>query len=262
MLRSLYSATSGMLAQQTHIDTTSNNIANVNTTGFKKSRADFNDLFYQAMQYAGTNTSNTTLSPDGMEVGLGVRPSAITKMFSQGSPKETENNLDIAITGKGFFQVQLPDGTTAYTRSGNFKLDEQGNLVTSEGYLLIPQITLPEDTTQVNIGVDGTVSVTQGLQTTSNVIGQITLANFVNPAGLHSMGDNLFSITNASGDAIVGNPDSQGLGKLRQGFLELSNVRLVEEMTDLITAQRAYEANSKSIQTADSMLQTVNSLKR
>ncbi|BAW61846.1 flagellar basal-body rod protein FlgG [Helicobacter pylori] len=262
MLRSLYSATSGMLAQQTHIDTTSNNIANVNTTGFKKSRADFNDLFYQAMQYAGTNTSNTTLSPDGMEVGLGVRPSAITKMFSQGSPKETENNLDIAITGKGFFQVQLPDGTTAYTRSGNFKLDEQGNLVTSEGYLLIPQITLPEDTTQVNIGVDGTVSVTQGLQTTSNVIGQITLANFVNPAGLHSMGDNLFSITNASGEAIVGNPDSQGLGKLRQGFLELSNVRLVEEMTDLITAQRAYEANSKSIQTADAMLQTVNSLKR
>ncbi|GAA8214098.1 flagellar basal-body rod protein FlgG [Helicobacter pylori] len=262
MLRSLYSATSGMLAQQTHIDTTSNNIANVNTTGFKKSRADFNDLFYQAMQYAGTNTSNTTLSSDGMEVGLGVRPSAITKMFSQGSPKETENNLDVAITGKGFFQVQLPDGTTAYTRSGNFKLDEQGNLVTSEGYLLIPQITLPEDTTQVNIGVDGTVSVTQGLQTTSNVIGQITLANFVNPAGLHSMGDNLFSITNASGEAIVGNPDSQGLGKLRQGFLELSNVRLVEEMTDLITAQRAYEANSKSIQTADSMLQTVNSLKR
>ncbi|WP_187919184.1 flagellar basal-body rod protein FlgG [Helicobacter pylori] len=262
MLRSLYSATSGMLAQQTHIDTTSNNIANVNTTGFKKSRADFNDLFYQAMQYAGTNTSNTTLSPDGMEVGLGVRPSAITKMFSQGNPKETENNLDVAITGKGFFQVQLPDGTTAYTRSGNFKLDEQGNLVTSEGYLLIPQITLPEDTTQVNIGVDGTVSVTQGLQTTSNVIGQITLANFVNPAGLHSMGDNLFSITNASGDAIVGNPDSQGLGKLRQGFLELSNVRLVEEMTDLITAQRAYEANSKSIQTADAMLQTVNSLKR
>ncbi|GAA9963660.1 flagellar basal-body rod protein FlgG [Helicobacter pylori] len=262
MLRSLYSATSGMLAQQTHIDTTSNNIANVNTTGFKKSRADFNDLFYQAMQYAGTNTSNTTLLPDGMEVGLGVRPSAITKMFSQGSPKETENNLDVAITGKGFFQVQLPDGTTAYTRSGNFKLDEQGNLVTSEGYLLIPQITLPEDTTQVNIGVDGTVSVTQGLQTTSNVIGQITLANFVNPAGLHSMGDNLFSITNASGEAIVGNPDSQGLGKLRQGFLELSNVRLVEEMTDLITAQRAYEANSKSIQTADAMLQTVNSLKR
>ncbi len=262
MLRSLYSATSGMLAQQTHIDTTSNNIANVNTTGFKKSRADFNDLFYQAMQYAGTNTSNTTLSPDGMEVGLGVRPSAITKMFSQGSPKETENNLDVAITGKGFFQVQLPDGTTAYTRSGNFKLDEQGNLVTSEGYLLIPQITLPEDTTQVNIGMDGTVSVTQGLQTTSNVIGQITLANFVNPAGLHSMGDNLFSITNASGEAIVGNPDSQGLGKLRQGFLELSNVRLVEEMTDLITAQRAYEANSKSIQTADAMLQTVNSLKR
>ncbi len=262
MLRSLYSATSGMLAQQTHIDTTSNNIANVNTTGFKKSRADFNDLFYQAMQYAGTNTSNTTLSPDGMEVGLGVRPSAITKMFSQGSPKETENNLDVAITGKGFVQVQLPDFTPSYTRSGNFQLVAQVNLVTSDGYLLIPHFSLPDDTSLVNIGVDGTVILTQGLQTTSNVLGQITLANFVNPAGLHSMGDNLFSITNASGDAIVGNPDSQGLGKLRQGFLELSNVRLVEEMTDLITAQRAYEANSKSIQTADAMLQTVNSLKR
>ncbi|WP_120946266.1 MULTISPECIES: flagellar basal-body rod protein FlgG [Helicobacter] len=262
MLRSLYSATTGMLGQQTHIDTTSNNIANVNTVGFKKQRADFNDLFYQALQYAGTSTSDTTKSPNGIEVGLGVRTSSVTKMFSQGSPKETENNLDIAITGKGFFQIQMPDGSIAYTRAGNFKIDDQGNMVTTEGYLLIPQITFPQDTTQISIGVDGTVSVTQGNASTSNVIGQITLANFINPAGLHALGDNLLAVTSASGPAIVGNPNGDGYGQLRQGFLELSNVRLVEEMTDLITAQRAYEANSKTIQTADNMLQTVNSLKR
>ncbi|MDO7253228.1 flagellar basal-body rod protein FlgG [Helicobacter cappadocius] len=262
MMRSLYTATTGMLGQQLQIDTTSNNIANVNTSGYKKQRAEFNDLFYQVLQYAGTATSETTLSPTGIEVGLGVRPGAVNKMFSQGSPKETENNLDIAITGKGFFQIQLPDGTTAYTRSGNFKLDDQGNIVTSEGYLLLPQITVPQDATQINIGTDGTVSVVQGNQGLSNVLGQIEIANFINPAGLHGLGDNLYMNTSASGDPIVGVGGTDGLGQLRQGFLELSNVKLVEEMTDLITGQRAYEANSKSIQTADSMLQTVNNLKR
>lgn len=262
MMRSLYSATTGMLGQQLQIDTTSNNIANVNTAGYKKQRAEFNDLFYQSLQYAGTATSETTLSPTGIEVGLGVRAGAITKMFSQGSPKETENNLDVAITGKGFFQVQLPDGTTAYTRSGNFKLDDNGNLVTSEGYAVIPQIVIPQDATQINIGNDGTVSVVQGNQGASNVVGQIELANFINPAGLHSLGDNLYLNTNASGAPIVGVAGTNGMGQIKQGFLELSNVRLVEEMTDLITGQRAYEANSKSIQTADAMLQTVNGLKR
>ncbi len=262
MLRSLYTATTGMLGQQLQIDTTSNNIANVNTTGYKKQRAEFNDLFYQAMQYAGTATSENTISPTGVEVGLGVRAGAVTKMFSQGSPKETENNLDVAITGKGFFQIQLPDGTTAYTRSGNFKLDDNGNIVTSEGYLLLPQITIPQDATQISIGSDGTVSVVQGNQGQSQVLGQIELANFINPAGLHSMGDNLYMNTNASGDPQVGAAGTNGTGQLRQGFLELSNVKLVEEMTDLITGQRAYEANSKTIQTADSMLQTVNGLKR
>ena len=183
-------------------------------------------------------------------------------MFSQGSPKETENNLDIAIMGKGFFQIQLPDGNIAYTRSGNFKLDDQGNIVTSEGYMLLPQITVPQDATQINIGTDGTVSVAQGNQGVTNVLGQIEIANFINPAGLHGLGDNLYLNTNASGEAIVGVAGTNGLGQLKQGFLELSNVKLVEEMTDLITGQRAYEANSKSIQTADAMLQTVNNLKR
>ncbi|PAF49284.1 flagellar basal-body rod protein FlgG [Helicobacter sp. 13S00401-1] len=262
MMRSLYTASTGMLAQQLQIDTTSNNIANVNTTGFKKQRAEFNDLFYQVMQYAGTSTSETTLSPTGIEVGVGVRPGAINRIFSQGSPKETDNNLDLAITGNGFFQVQLPDGTLAYTRSGNFKLDNAGNIVTSEGYLLEPQITVPADAKSVNIGTDGTVSVVAGNSGQSTNLGQIQLATFVNPAGLHGLGDNLYMNTTASGDPIVGVGGTDGVGQIRQGFLELSNVKLVSEMTDLITGQRAYEANSKSIQTADAMLQTVNGLKR
>lgn len=262
MMTSLYTAATGMLGQQLQIDTTSNNIANVNTVGFKKQRAEFNDLFYQTMQFAGTSTSETTLSPTGIEVGLGVRSGAINRLFSQGSPKETENNLDLAITGKGFFQVQLPDGTIAYTRSGNFKLDDGGNIVTSEGYLLQPQMSVPADSKSINIGSDGTVSVVQGNGGEANVLGQIALVDFINPAGLHGLGDNLYMNTNASGDPIAGVGGVDGMGQVRQGFLELSNVKLVSEMTDLITGQRAYEANSKSIQTADSMLQTVNGLKR
>ncbi|MCI6217521.1 MAG: flagellar basal-body rod protein FlgG [Helicobacter sp.] len=262
MMRSLYTATTGMVAQQLQIDTTSNNIANVNTIGYKKQRSESADLFYQVLQYAGTSTSETTISPTGIEVGIGVRPISVQKMFSQGHPKETENNLDIAITGNGFFQIQLPDGNIAYTRAGSFKLDNQGNLVNSSGYLLVPNINLPENTTEISIGTDGTVSVKEGNQTEINVLGQIEIVNFINPAGLHSLGDNLFINTNASGEPIVGVPGMEGFGQLRQGFIELSNVKLVEEMTDLITGQRAYEANSKSIQTADSMLQTVNTLKR
>ncbi len=262
MMRSLYTATTGMLGQQLHIDNTSNNIANVNTTGYKKQRAEFADLFYQVLQYAGTSTSETTISPTGIEVGIGVRPVAIQKMFSQGHPKETENNLDVAITGNGFFQIELPDGNIAYTRAGSFKLDNNGNVVNAEGYRLIPELTIPEGATQINIGTDGTVSVIEGNQTEVNVLGQIEIVTFINPAGLHSLGDNLFINTNASGDPVAGVPGLDGFGQLRQGFLELSNVKLVEEMTDLITGQRAYEANSKTIQTADSMLQTVNGLKR
>ena len=219
-------------------------------------------MFHQVLQYAGSSTSETTLSPTGIEVGLGVRPTSVQKIFSQGNFKETEQNFDIAITGNGFFQIELPDGTIAYSRDGAFKLDDEGNVVNSQGYLLVPNITIPDDATQVNIGTDGTVTVLQGNDTTVNELGQIETVNFINPAGLHALGDNLYLNTNASGDPIVGTPGLNGFGQLRQGFVETSNVKLVEEMTDLIVGQRAYEANSKSIQTADSMLQTVNQLKR
>ncbi len=262
MIRALYTAATGMMAQQTQIDTTSNNIANVNTIGYKKQRAEFADLMYQTMEYAGTATSLNTSSPTGIEVGLGVRPTAITKEFTQGNFKETGNNLDMAITGNGFFQVELPDGTTAYTRNGAFKLDADGNIVNSDGYKLIPQIVVPSDTTAISIGTDGTVSVLQAGQTQMSQIGQIQLANFINPAGLHSLGNNNYINTSASGDAIVGTPGLNGIGEIREGFVEMSNVQLVEEMTDLITGQRAYEANSKAIITSDQMLQTVNQLKR
>ena len=262
MMRALYTATTGMLGQQLQIDVTYNNISNVNTFGYRKERAEFADLFHQVLQYAGSSTSETTLSPTGIEVGLGVRPTSVQKIFSQGNFKETENNLDIAITGNGFFQIELPDGTIAYTRDGSFKLDDEGNVVNSQGYLLVPNITIPDDATQVNIGTDGTVTVVQGNETEVNELGQIETVNFINPAGLHALGDNLYLNTNASGDPIVGTPGLNGFGQLRQGFVETSNVKLVEEMTDLIVGQRAYEANSKSIQTADSMLQIVNQLKR
>lgn len=262
MIRSLYTAATGMQAQQLQIDTTSNNISNVNTIGYKKQRAEFADLMYQVMEFAGTATSSTTQSPTGIEVGLGVRGTAITKMYLEGNLKETGNNLDLAITGDGFFQIQLPDGTTAYTRNGAFKVDAEGTIVNSDGYRLIPEITIPEDATQVTVGTDGTISVIQGNATTANQVGQIEIASFINPAGLHSLGDNNLIQTDSSGNAVVGTPGLEGLGNIRQGFVEMSNVKLVDEMTDLITGQRAYEANSKVITTSDEMLQTVNSLKR
>jgi len=262
MVRSLYTAATGMMAQQMQIDVVSNNISNVNTIGYKKQRAEFADLFYQTMEYAGTSTSTTTQSPTGINVGLGARPTAVTKIFSQGNFKETGNNLDIAIQGDGFFQVQLPDGRTAYTRDGAFKLDSEGNVVTSDGYKLLPNVTLPADTVQVSIGNDGIISILEAGQTQMQQIGQIQIAKFINPAGLHSLGSNLYIDTSASGDPIVTTPGLDGTGELRQGFVEMSNVQLVEEMTDLITGQRAYDAASKAIVTSDEMLQTVNNLKR
>jgi len=260
-MRSLYTAATGMIAQQTQIDTTSNNISNVNTIGYKKQRAEFADLMYQTMTYAGTSTSGTSVSPTGIEVGLGTRPTAIAKQFTQGNFKETGGSLDLAITGNGFFQIQLPDGTTAYTRNGSFKLDADGNVINSDGYKLLPELVIPEDATQITIGVDGMVSVLQAGQTATTQIGQLELANFINPAGLHSLGDNNYVNTTASGDPIVSTPGLNGLGQTRQQFVEMSNVQLVDEMTDLITGQRAYEANSKAITTSDQMLKIVNDLK-
>ncbi len=262
MIRSLYTAATGMIAQQTQIDVTSHNIANVNTIGYKKQRAEFADLFYQVSEYAGISSSDTSMSPTGIEVGLGARPTAITKQFTQGNFKETSNNLDMAITGNGFFQLQLPDGSIGYTRNGAFKLDGQGQIVNSDGYKLIPEISVPENAVAVSVGTDGIISVLQAGETEATQIGQIELANFINPAGLHSLGDNNYVNTAASGDAIVGTAGLEGLGQIKQGFVEMSNVQLVEEMTDLITGQRAYEANSKAITTSDEMLQTVNQLKR
>ncbi|WP_456451390.1 flagellar basal-body rod protein FlgG [Hydrogenimonas sp.] len=262
MIRALYTAATGMVAQQIQIDTTSNNIANVNTIGYKKQRAEFADLMYQTAEYAGTSTSEVTKSPTGISVGLGVRPTAIVKQFSQGNFKETGNNLDLAITGNGFFKIVMPDGTEVYTRNGAFKLDATGTIVNSDGYTLSPEIVIPEDAVAISIGTDGTVSVLQAGQQETTDIGQIQLTNFINPAGLHSLGDNLYINTSASGDPIESVPGIDGLGQIRQGFVEMSNVQLVEEMTDLITGQRAYEANSKAITTSDEMLQIVNNLKR
>lgn len=263
MIRSLHTAATGMIAQQKQVDTVSNNIANVNTVGFKKSRVEFADLFYQVMKYAGTSTSATTLHPTGIEVGLGVRPTAVTKIFDEGSYKYTStDNFDVAIRGKGFFQIQLPDGTTAYTRNGEFTKDNEGNVVNADGYYLLPQITIPEGVVAISIAYDGTVSVQLAGETDETQIGQIELVNFINPAGLHSYGDNLFLETGASGAPVAGIAGEDGLGDIRHGFVETSNVQLVEEMTDLITGQRAYEAGSKAITTSDDMLSIVNQLKR
>ena len=262
MVRSLFTAATGMIAQQTQVDVTSHNIANVNTMGYKKNRAEFADLMYQVMSYAGTPTSTTTTHPTGIEVGLGVRPQAITKILSQGDFKEPGNNLDMVIAGNGFFQVQMPDGTTAYTRNGAWKLDSDGNIVNDDGLQLVPNITIPADATQISIGIDGTVSVLQPGAAEMQQVGQIEIVNFINPAGLHSSGDNLFLETGASGAPIIGIAGQDGLGQIKQGFVEMSNVQLVEEMTELITGQRAYEANSKAITTSDAMLQTTNELKR
>ncbi len=262
MMQSLYTASTGMLGMQAQIDTTANKIANVNTIGFKKSRAEFSDLMYSVMKYAGTSTSDVTKTPTGIEIGLGVRSTAINKIFAEGSLKQTDNELDIAITGRGFFKLELPDGTEVYSKNGAFKVDQDGTIVNSDGYRLIPQIVVPPNTTNISIGTDGTVTVVQPGQVQATQIGQIQTTNFSNSAGLHSLGDNLFIETDASGQPVESIPGADGLGTLRQGFVELSNVELVVELTDLITGQRAYDANSKIITTSDEMLQTTNNLKR
>jgi flagellar basal-body rod protein FlgG len=262
MLRSLWTAASGMQAQQLNIDVLSNNLANVNTTGFKRSRADFQDLLYETLRLAGASSSSTTEVPTGIQLGHGTRPAAVQKIFMQGEYKQTKNELDIAIEGDGFFQITMPDGETAYSRAGAFKVDSEGRIVTSDGYLMEPEISVPDDSMQIAIGTDGTVSVQQAGENQATEVGTIQLARFINPAGLNSIGRNLFLPTSASGDVITGTAGEDGFGTLAQRFLEMSNVSVVEEMVNLITAQRAYEINSKSIQAADEMLQIANNLKR
>ncbi|RXJ87910.1 flagellar basal-body rod protein FlgG [Arcobacter sp. CECT 8985] len=261
MIRGLYTAATGMNAQQNQIDVTSNNISNVNTMGFKKDRAEFQDLMYERLNYTAGQTSETTRNPTGIDVGMGVKISGIQKSFLQGDLKETGDTFDLAIEGKGFFRITLPDGQTAYTRNGAFKLDDEGAIVNSAGYRLDPEIIIPDNVKDVTIAKDGTVTATDVNDATVE-LGQITLSTFVNPAGLSPQGDSLFKETDASGAPIEGNPSEDNFGSLRQGIVELSNVKLVNEMVDLITAQRAYEANSKAISTTDQMLDIVNQLKR
>jgi flagellar basal-body rod protein FlgG len=260
MFRSLYTAASGMTAQQTNLDNIANNLSNANTAGFRKRRVQFQDLVYQNMVTPGAAATQQTVSA-GLQIGLGTRAAATEILQSQGDFQQTGNSLDLAITGLGYFQVLTPTGQTAYTRSGSFHLDSQGNVVTSDGDALQPAITIPADATAITIGSDGTVSVTQPGQTQSQQIGQIQLATFPNPGGLNSVGANLLLPTSSSGDAIVGTPGgSEGLGTLVQGSLEQSNVNTVEEFIQMILAQRSYEANSQVAKAADQMFQEVNQL--
>ena len=260
MIRSLWISKTGMEAQQTQLDTISHNLANVSTNGFKRAHAVFEDLIDQNLRQAGANSSEQTQLPTGLQVGLGTRAVATSRNFSQGNLQQTTNNLDIAIKGQGFFQIQMPDGTTGYTRDGSFQVDANGQLVTNNGYVVQPGITIPAQAQSVTIANDGTVSVTLPGQSTAQTIGQLQIASFVNPAGLDPMGGNLFAETTASGTANSVTPGANGLGSLQQGFVETSNVNVVEELVSMIQTQRAYEMNSKAIQTSDQMLQRLGQL--
>ena len=262
MIRSLFTATTGMQAQDLNVSVIANNLANVSTTGFKRSRPDFQDLLYQQLRLVGTLSPNGNQVPTGSQLGLGVKPAAIQKIFLQGDFVQTQNDFDIAIQGKGFFQITLPNGTLGFTRAGAFKLDNTGQLVTSDGLLMNPAITIPPNAIDVSIDTQGSVSVTQAGTPQPSILGTIQIATFQNPAGLKAEGSNLFTESGASGPPVVGNPGIDNRGLLQQGFLELSNVSVVEEMVQLITAQRAYEVNSKTVQTSDQMLQIANNLIR
>jgi flagellar basal-body rod protein FlgG len=263
MIRALFSAASGMDAQQMNVDNIAHNLANANTVGFKMRRAQFQDLLYQNLVQPGAAASAQTVVPSGLQVGLGARPSSNEIIFTQGNFQTTQNPLDVVIQGRGFFQVRRPSGELAYTRAGTFQLDRDGNLVTADGDPLEPQVTVPPDAQSITIAQDGTVSFLQPGQTAAQIAGQIQLANFPNPAGLSGIGRNLYTPTDASGDPIIGNPGGQeGLGTLLQGYTEQSNVSVVEEFVNLIMSQRAYEANSRVVRTADQMYEEVNNLTR
>jgi flagellar basal-body rod protein FlgG len=261
-MRSLFTASTGMAAQQLNIDVIANNIANVTTTGFKRSRAEFADLLYQEYRRVGTQSSDSgTIVPAGVQVGIGVKPVSVYRINEQGSLIATNNQLDISIKGRGFLQVNLPDGTTAYTRDGALKLSNNGVIVTADGFDVQPAITVPPNATTLTINANGQVQATIPGQVNQQLLGQLQLANFINEPGMQASGDNLLVETEASGPPSVGNPGDIGFGQLQQFFLEQSNVNMVSEMTDLITAQRAYEINSKVIQASDSMMGTITSLR-
>ncbi len=254
MMRSLWISKTGMEGQQTQLDAISHNLANVSTFGYKRSHAVFEDLMYQNMRQAGGPTSEQTQLPVGLQMGLGVRPVAMARNFSQGNLQQTSSNLDVAVKGNGFFLIQLPDGGTAYTRDGSFQLDSTGRLVTNNGYLVQPGITVPANALSVTIGQDGTIGVMVPGQAAPQNIGQLQLSSFINPPGLEPLGGNLFVETAASGQPQTGTPGLEGLGSVQQGFIETSNVNVVEELVQMIVTQRAYELNSKAITTSDQML--------
>ena len=260
MIRSLWIAKTGLDAQQTQMDVISNNLANVSTTGFKGSRAVFEDLLYQTIRQPGAQSSQQTQLPSGLQLGTGVKPVATEKLFTQGNLQQTNNSKDVAIQGDGFFQVLMPDGTTSYTRDGSFQTDSQGQLVTSSGYTIQPAITIPPNAQSITIGRDGTVSVTQPGSSATVQVGTIQLATFVNPAGLQSLGENLYSETVASGNAATNTPGTNGAGLLAQNYIETSNVNVAAELVNMIQTQRAYEMNSKAITTSDQMLQRLSQM--
>lgn len=260
MLRSLYIARTGLDAQQTQLDVISNNLANSSTTGFKKSRAVFEDLLYQTIRQPGAQSSQQTQLPSGFQLGVGVGTVATERIHTQGNLQQTGNALDLAISGKGYFQILMPDGSTAYTRDGSFQLNSQGVMVTASGYTLQPAITIPADAQTISIAKDGTVSVTQPNNAAPTVLGQLQLATFVNPTGLQSQGENLFVETASSGTPQVNNPGTSGTGTVNQNFIETSNVNAAEELVNMIVAQRAFELNSRAITTSDQMLQRLTQL--
>jgi flagellar basal-body rod protein FlgG len=260
MIRSLWISKTGLDAQQTQMDVIANNLANVSTTGFKRSRAVFEDLLYQNIRQPGAQSSQQTQLPTGLQLGTGVRPVATERIFTQGNLQQTSNEKDVAIQGPGFFQVLLPDGATAYTRDGSFQINDQGQLVTSSGFPVQPAITLPADIQSMSIGRDGTVSITQAGSANTVQVGSIQLATFINPAGLLSKGENLYVETTASGNANTNTPGTNGAGLLTQGYVETSNVNVVEELVNMIQTQRAYEINSKAITTSDQMLQKLTQM--
>ena len=262
MLRSLFTSASGLAAQQFNLDVIANNLANVSTSGFKKTRANFEDLIYQTQRDPGSQTGPNSQLPTGSQVGLGVSAGTTSTLHTQGTLISTGSSSDLALRGDGFFKVQLPDGSFAYTRAGNFQVDGTGKLVTTQGYAVQPDIAIPTNRESINIGADGTVSVRLPGQAAEQKVGQITITNFVNPAGLKAMGGNLFQVTSAAGQPQEGSPGTQGLASISSGSLEASNVDTVEEIVKMIIVQRAYDSNSKVVQAADEMLSTTNGLKR
>ena len=260
MIRSLWISKTGLDAQQTQMDVIANNLANVSTAGFKRSRAVFEDLLYQTLRQPGAQSSQQTQLPSGLQLGTGVRPVATERIFTQGNLQQTSNSKDLAVNGEGFFQVLLPDGTAAYTRDGSFQVDNQGQLVTSSGFVIQPAITIPATAQSITVGRDGTVSISTQGSSTPTQVGTLQLSTFINNAGLESRGENLYVETGASGNASANTPGTNGAGSISQGYIETSNVNVTEELVNMIQTQRAYEINSKAITTSDQMLQKLSQL--